>query len=131
MSRICLFCHKPFVLRKPSSKQRYCGHSCAFRHIFPENIPVSKTKAVISKRADSRRNRGDAKWYVKRDGRHEHRTVVENLLGRKLRRDEIVHHIDHNKRNNDPSNLHVMSQSEHARLHFTKKEKHEDHQPVR
>ena len=32
----------------------------------------------------------------------------------------IVHHIDGNKRNNDPSNLAVMTQSEHCRIHFKK-----------
>lgn len=48
---------------------------------------------------------------------YEHRVVVENTLGRKLRENEIVHHIDGNKRNNDPSNLVVMTRAEHSRIH--------------
>jgi hypothetical protein len=56
--------------------------------------------------------------YRKRNGRHEHRVVAEQMLGRPLRRGEIVHHIDGNKHNNDPSNLQVMSQSDHIREHF-------------
>lgn len=43
------------------------------------------------------------------------------MVGRPLRTGEIVHHIDGNKRNNEPSNLMVMTQSEHCRLHFSKK----------
>lgn len=48
-----------------------------------------------------------------------HRHIMEELLGRKLGPNEIVHHKDGNKLNNDPSNLEVMSRSEHARLHQT------------
>lgn len=46
------------------------------------------------------------------------RYVMEQILGRKLTKDEIVHHIDGNKLNNDPSNLQIMSRAEHARLHM-------------
>lgn len=47
----------------------------------------------------------------------EHRLVMERKLGRALRRDEHVHHIDGDKTNNDLSNLVVMSKSEHMKLH--------------
>ena len=43
--------------------------------------------------------------------------VVEQFLGRKLRSDEIVHHIDGNECNNEISNLRVMSSFEHLSLH--------------
>ena len=46
-----------------------------------------------------------------------HRVLAENELGRILSRNEIVHHVDHDKMNNDPSNLQVMTASEHAKLH--------------
>ena len=66
------------------------------------------------------RNRGEGKTYRKWHSRHEHRVVAERKLGRALLPGEIVHHIDHNIRNNDPANLEVMTQSEHCRLHMTK-----------
>jgi hypothetical protein len=56
--------------------------------------------------------------YRKHHGRHEHRIVAERLLGRPLAKGEIVHHKDGNKHNNDPSNLEVMTQSEHMKLHW-------------
>lgn len=46
-----------------------------------------------------------------------HRKVMENYLGRKLRPDEIVHHKDKNKLNNDISNLEIVTRSEHIKLH--------------
>lgn len=66
-----------------------------------------------------RRQRSDGYWMVRVDGadRLEHRVIMERHIGRALRDDEIVHHKDGDKSNNDPSNLEIMSQSEHARHH--------------
>ena len=63
-------------------------------------------------------NSGQGKTYTKRYGRHEHRVVAEEILGRKLKPGETVHHMDGNKRNNRPENIRVFrSQSEHAKFH--------------
>ena len=42
-----------------------------------------------------------------------HRLVMETLLGRRLRTDEHVHHVDGDKHNNRPDNLQLLSASEH------------------
>lgn len=53
------------------------------------------------------------------DGRrmYAHRHVAERCLGRMLETSEHVHHIDRDEANNDPSNLLVISESNHAKLH--------------
>ena len=68
---------------------------------------------------DYRLGSGKGVTYTKYFGVHEHRVVAEQLLGRSLTDDEVVHHVDGNKRNNTPDNLMVLpSQSEHAKLHL-------------
>lgn len=61
-------------------------------------------------------HRADAKGYVK-----EHIIVAEQKIGRKLRDNEVVHHINRNKKDNRPENLAVMTRSQHSRLHNPKK----------
>jgi hypothetical protein len=47
---------------------------------------------------------------------------MEQHLGRKLERDEVVHHIDHNPSNNKIANLEVKSRADHTRHHAKKAE---------
>ena len=49
---------------------------------------------------------------------YEHRHIMENFLGRKLKRREHIHHIDHNKANNDILNLELIECRDHHKLHF-------------
>ena len=51
-------------------------------------------------------------------GKFLHTIIAEWTIGRKLLPGEVVHHKDRNKLNNDPSNLDVMTASEHAKLHI-------------
>lgn len=55
---------------------------------------------------------GSFKGYV-----YEHILVAEEMLGRELYPDEVVHHLDETKTNNHPYNLLVLSRSQHVKLH--------------
>lgn len=54
----------------------------------------------------------DSKGYVM-----EHRLVMEKKIGRFLKRNEVVHHIDENPQNNAIENLILMAKKDHDRHH--------------
>lgn len=78
--------------------------SKGYRYIYaPDSPSVAKT--------------GSYKGYV-----FEHRYVMEKHLGRALTKNEHIHHIDFNKLNNNISNLMLLTNREHTRLHHLIKE---------
>jgi hypothetical protein len=106
---------------KPVDSHGMCGmHAQRVRrygdphYITPEQSRRAKNRAAQLARVESVKET----TYRKRHGRHEHRVVAEQMIGRPLERGEIVHHIDGNKHNNDPSNLMVMTQDHHIREHL-------------
>jgi len=50
-----------------------------------------------------------------------HREIMEHHLGRKLNKNEIVHHINENRMDNSVSNLIILSRAEHIKLHKVKR----------
>src|SRR5574343_198642 len=58
--------------------------------------------------------------------RDEHRLIMENHLGRSLLTNEHIHHKDGNKRNNEISNLMLISSSDHAKTHLIGVSKSDD-----
>lgn len=50
-------------------------------------------------------------------GRAVHQVIAEWAAGRQIEVGEHVHHLDGNKLNNQPSNLVILSASDHAKIH--------------
>ena len=63
---------------------------------------------------------GGYEYYINKEGNliYIHREVLEKKLGRKREQGEFSHHIDENKRNNDPNNLELKTRSEHGKHHY-------------
>ena len=103
------------------SRNHFCSKKCNMTFMNRNLNPTRMTPETRRKIRESRLGSGEGKSYEKTYGKHTHRIVAEEILGRPLEPNEVVHHIDGNKRNNDPSNLMIITQSEHAKIHFTKK----------
>lgn len=48
---------------------------------------------------------------------YEHIIIAERMLGRSIKDDEEVHHMDFDRSNNSPNNLLVLTKSQHVKLH--------------
>lgn len=124
-SRKCLadFSNKS---KNPEKYQELKDYTNISAHMSELNYRLNPSRMNFSTRAKLsvlKRGRGKGKTYAKSFGIHTHRIIAERILGRKLRPGEVVHHIDGNKRNNNPNNLMVFkNQAEHAKWHKNMKE---------
>ncbi len=115
--RACPTCGKVFTPIRKRWMQKFCSKPCG----VPHWQAASKTQEVVEKRAiatgNAQRRKGCKDTYVKYRGRHEHRVVMEKHLGRKLTFQDVVHHIDGNKKNNAIENLELTTRQKHMPIH--------------
>jgi hypothetical protein len=117
----CEWCGKSMIMSPSVSKgQRFCSFPCQAegrRKQFLERTHNGKRVYqdpdgyIMVWEPDHPRSSIYNGWY------QEHRLVMEQQIGRVLRSDEHVHHRRPGEKwNNDPSNLEILSPSEHQRV---------------
>lgn len=111
--RPCPVCNKDFrpKVRGVGQLQMFCGAACARAHQTAENHPNWKGGRGVGSDGYPRVRTGT------NTRRREHREVAAEKLGRPLRPDEHVHHMNGDKTDNRPENLEVLSAREHALRH--------------
>lgn len=110
MLYICKNCKKEFKAR-PSDNRVYCSHKC---RILPKGENAYRWNGGKTK---------DMAGYIVLSNLGnritEHRYIMEQHLGRKLRKEEEVHHINGIKDDNRIENLEILDKSTHATITLT------------
>ena len=121
---LCLKHYKQWKRKQPVAKPVLCS-------VCGENA-VGGSKGLCVRHYNSLRRNGDARsvdenenrrfepygnaglrYYKNTDGRFTHRVVAESIVGRPLRKGEVVHHVDGDKLNNSKGNIFVCDSNSH------------------
>lgn len=112
----CPHCHESFAVpRWQAKKRKYCSHSCA--SVNKVGVPYKTGPEHGNHKGGNTSVAGYRRVYENGVLVYEHRLTMERHLGRKLRPDEHIHHINEDKSDNRIENLKIVSNSEHIRLH--------------
>ena len=123
------YCREHYLIRKRAyAKERYMKFG---RHSYDcicivcgKNFHGSeKYTKFCSRECMTKYNRIDSDYTTTKYIAHvktpiaEHRYIIEQLLNRKLKYNEVIHHLDGTKTNNSLDNLIIVSRSNHRKLH--------------
>lgn len=107
--RACLVCGVVFVPKHSKSPGLYCSHEC--RGLADRKERVERNGYWCVRKPEH--PRAGIQGYV-----GEHTLVMEKHIGRLLCPGEVVHHINHDKKDNRLANLELMKESEHKAMHL-------------
>ncbi len=108
----CDFCHKEFSkLNIRLRKLNFCSVGCRKKH----------SRMYPLKRGGFWYENGYKVIYTgKGRGIKEHINIMQESIGRELKKNEVVHHINGIRDDNRLENLQIMTNAEHSRLHRLK-----------
>lgn len=103
--------------------QHLLGKKRVFTQKWKDNIRAGRVKFGAENAAGiSHKTNGYTEITVgEHKGRGLHVVLMEADIGRALMPNEVVHHKDENKHNNQLSNLELMTRSQHARHHINER----------
>ena len=112
----CKYCDKELEMYPSDAKRfKYCSRTCQGLDLrFSYNI--SDEGSTYIDHYGYRHIKNEGEWI------REHRLVMEKHIGRTLKEDEVVHHINGVKTDNRIENLQLMTSSEHAKHHAIESE---------
>lgn len=117
IERKCDNCGKVFqttpAYDKRSPNHRFCSRQCCGEFMSYKNTREHWKGGRITPG-------GYKEIYIDKKPIREHILIMENHIGRPLRKDEVVHHKNGDRLDNRIENLELMTRSEHARLHNPK-----------
>jgi hypothetical protein len=134
--RILIKCpcgEKFYTYPSRKGRKKYCSLACKYKYAKrPSGLKynIRKENHAWFKKGHKPWNTGNMNpyfdksigyWKVSVNGKEikYHRHIMEKEIGRKLTEEEVVHHIDGDKNNNEPENLYLFpNKSEHLRFHW-------------
>jgi len=127
--KACLKCEKVFNRKvmpsgrleslKDYGERKFCSHQCYANWHQGENHSLFNPEG-------SQRDDGYIRIAVNGRRTYLHRYLMEQKLGRRLNKEEHVHHLDGDNENNTLENLSLTNNPEHRKLH-SKIQKRDSH----
>ena len=100
---ICTHCKKNYQVQYHRTNSKFCSDNCKYAFQKKQTNEIIGSKGYVQVRSS-----GSSKYRAK------HRVVMEAHLGRPLKSEETIHHINQDKKDNRLENLIVLSQREHG-----------------
>lgn len=143
---VCIVCGKEFEVTNSRKEAKYCSLECNYTkkpYWTGKKRPDISEKAKLwanDRFANCRTQKGECRntgrTHIKTlgdknqpysiitiNGKNikKHRYIIENIIGRKLKNSEIIHHINGDKQDNRIENLYICKdRTEHTKIHINK-----------